>query len=279
MDKYKILLAAVFLSALMVGAFFLGKNVGVRGKADTQDRSFDLVPEAAVNDEALLAIVIDDAGYSRENFNKIEELGVPLTLAVLPGLQYSGEVCELARANKLDIILHLPMEPKAETWAREKNTVLSGMDSKEVDAILTEALLSVQGATGVSNHMGSRATGDEKAIKSLMSSLGRRGLFFLDSVTTSSSVCEKVAKLYNVTYLSRDVFLDNETDDVYIAGKIMESADIALAKGEAIAIGHDREMTIKAIKESLPELKKKGIRLVVLGEIMVDATGFGLEEN
>ena len=276
MGKYKVLIAALFLFSFMIAAFFLGKSVGSK-MTGSPVLPLDVEPKAVVSREVLLAVVLDDVGYSGKNFGGIRELDVPLTLAVLPNLKYSRQACEFARENGLDVILHLPMEPEAETWAREKDTVISGMSPEEVEEILCSSLKSVPGAVGVSNHMGSRATGDKEAVMSLMMSLKKRGLFFLDSKTTAFSVCEKEADYYGVPYLKRDVFLDNKTDTAYVLGKMTEAGDVALKKGAAIAIGHDRENTVKAIKAILPELKKKGIRFATLGEIKRKAGVFGRE--
>jgi uncharacterized protein len=262
--KYRLLPLAVFLSAVMAAGFFLGKSAGMKDLVTAERKESEASPGIIPSDTALLALVIDDLGYTRKNFKGLEKLGVPLTLAVLPGLRFSDSACELARLNGLEVILHLPMEPRAETWAREKNTVMAGMESEEVEAILNEALGSVKGASGVSNHMGSRATGDRKAVTALMDSLKKRGLFFLDSASTSDSVCDEVAAHYGVPYFKRDVFLDNDVEYDYIIGKIREAGNIALARGRAIAIGHDKETTIKAIEGALPWLEEKGIRLCTL---------------
>ena len=256
--------------ALAAASFYFGRYVGGRS-SEKPDRIFvDTAEKAPDPEKPALAIVIDDVGYSMKNFEAIKGTGMPLTLAVLPGHRYSAEACEFAVSNGLDVILHLPMEPLSKNWAREEHTLMSGMGADETEDILAASLLSTPGVSGVSNHMGSKATADEKTVRVLMRSLKKRNLFFLDSLTTSHSICERAADHYSVPYLRRDVFIDNDPERAYISGQLMKSGEMALKKGRAIAIGHDRENTIAALKEVAPELKKKGIRFVTLKEMVSD---------
>ncbi len=47
-----------------------------------------------------------------------------------------------------------------------------------------------------------------------------------------------------------------------------QAANIALKNGSAIAIGHARINTAKAIKELIPELENQGIELIFASEIL-----------
>ncbi len=287
--KYLIQFFAGGLLALIVLAFFVGRNVSFEKtqpvigqkpvdvkkdavkKAERIEKEVD-VPRAvpAVPEEkketyrALMAVVIDDAGYTRSNFEEMRSLKEPITLAILPGLEHSSEAAVFARDNGMGIVLHLPMEPEAKTWAREKNTLMAGMGEDDADFILDVALKTVPYARGVSNHMGSRATGDRTASAALMKALKKRGLFFLDSLTTAGSVCREEASLKGVKYYRRDIFLDNQSEIPYIVSKINEAADIAIKKGKAVAIGHDRKNTIAALKAALPGLKSRGVKITAI---------------
>jgi uncharacterized protein len=265
--KKTFIFAAIFL-AVFAAAFLLGMNIGGR-KISVTDSGPGFVRSVSIKDFPMLALVIDDVGYSGKNFEAIKELGIPVTLAVLPGLIYSERACEMAGENRLGLILHLPMEPKTGKWAREESTVMAGMSGDDVEAILDTALGSVVTASGVSNHMGSKATEDEKAVGSLMKALKKRDLFFLDSFTTPFSVCARVAGAHGVRYLKRDIFIDNIAQESSIREMLNEAGNAAIRRGWAIAIGHDREKTIEAIKREIPALLAKGIRFVTLEKIAV----------
>ena len=43
---------------------------------------------------------------------------------------------------------------------------------------------------------------------------------------------------------------------------------IAKAKGSAIAIGHDKKLTLEVIKESIPDIERQSIKIVPLKKLM-----------
>ena len=59
---------------------------------------------------------------------------------------------------------------------------------------------------GVNNHMGSLGTTNVELMKIVLGELKTRGLFFLDSQTTTDSVAYEVAVQLGVPALKRDVF-------------------------------------------------------------------------
>ncbi|MBF0217064.1 MAG: divergent polysaccharide deacetylase family protein [Candidatus Omnitrophica bacterium] len=215
-----------------------------------------------------LAVVLDDFGYNTTNLGVLSELGFPVTFAVLPDLPATVEACKRAAANGDEVILHMPMEPLSYSAALEKGTIMAGMESSKVRSLLAGALSSVYNAKGVSNHQGSKATSDKHVMKSVMVFLKEKGLFFLDSFTASGSVCPEIARQTGISFTQRDVFVDNEMDRASIMGKFREAADIAMRKGSAVAIGHDRSLTVRTLKEIGPELKAKGVKFVRLSELV-----------
>jgi len=191
-----------------------------------------------------------------------------VTLAVLPNTPYAGKVCELAERDGLEVILHLPMEPRVETAHLEKDTVMTGMDDARVKAIMENAFRSVYAAKGVSNHMGSKATGDMGLMSAVLGGIGERGMFFLDSVTTDGSVCAPAAESEGVPFLRRDIFIDNEPDAGKIKAQLEKLEHIARDKGFAIGIGHDRTLTISVLAEEIPGMRERGIDFVRLSDLL-----------
>ena len=116
--------------------------------------------------------------------------------------------------------------------------------------------------------MGSKFTEDRRAMSDIMKVLAEHDLFFLDSKTTAKSVGQEVAKTYGVDYATRHVFLDNNNDKAYILGQLRATEKIAKKNGYAVAIGHPKSQTYVALKEWLPTLEEKGIKLVPMSEIV-----------
>ncbi|MDP3789977.1 MAG: divergent polysaccharide deacetylase family protein [Candidatus Omnitrophota bacterium] len=217
---------------------------------------------------ARIAIVLDDFGYNMNNLDTLYGINTPLTIAVLPNLAYSTRIAEEAGTKKLEVILHLPLEPKSDKEHTESGTITTDMAPKEVRTILANALASVSGAKGVSNHMGSKATEDRDLMKVIFDDLNKRHLYFLDSLTADDSVCAEVAAKSKIRIATRSIFLDNELDDGYIEKQIRRTAELASKTGFAVGIGHDRPATVRVLAKVIPELKNDGFQFVYLSEIV-----------
>ena len=215
---------------------------------------------------AKIAIVLDDFGYNANNLDVLYGINAPLTISVLPNLPYSKRIAEEAGAKNLEIMLHLPLEPRGERKNIEKGTIMVDMPPKEVRAILTDALASVPGAKGVSNHMGSKATEDKDLMKVIFDELNRQHLYFMDNLTADDSVCIEVAAKSKIRIATRSVFLDNESDEGYIENQIRHTAEIAAKTGFAVGVGHDRPATVRVLAKVIPELKSENFQFVYLSE-------------
>ncbi len=213
-----------------------------------------------------IAIVIDDWGYHFNNIDAAKSLKQPLTCAVLPNLKNSNLVAKKLKKSGFEIILHLPMQPK-EIFKLEINTITPDMDSTQVSSILNKALLSVKYAKGVSNHMGSAITENNRIMEIILTQVKKHKLYFLDSYVTAGSVCDALAKNMGVKFAKRDVFLDNQNDPEYVKGQLIKLKNLAEKQGSAIGIGHDRKNTLIALKEMVPRLVKEGYQFVYLSEL------------
>jgi polysaccharide deacetylase 2 family uncharacterized protein YibQ len=49
--------------------------------------------------------------------------------------------------------------------------------------------------------------------------------------------------------------------------------EIAIAKGEAVGIGHDKKNTLEALNKIIPELKNKDVQFIFLSELINVNTG------
>ncbi|MDD4956713.1 MAG: divergent polysaccharide deacetylase family protein [Candidatus Omnitrophica bacterium] len=262
------IMVLVYLFSGRVGG---GKPVKVPEPTTTQPRVRADVPSSNVKEEPpapAIALVLDDLGYGEKLLQEIAALGIPVTLAVLPDLAFSSRVCDFADAEGLDTILHLPMEPFEVTSGLEKNTIMTDMSDREILDILDNDLASVKNAKGVSNHMGSRATTDEHVMDVIMGDLERRGLFFLDSYTSASSVVEASARRMGVPAIKRGLFIDNQLDREYIKGQMAKLAELSRKNGYAVGIGHYRQATVEALKEVVPEILGSDVVFVRLPELI-----------
>ena len=273
-DKFKILIfilaglvvfQAVSISVLWVKNVRLKKALAVKPARVALHRKI-LLPSARITGK--VAIVLDDWGYNKKNVSALFSLGQPVTIAVLPNLPYSKTIALDAGKNNIEVILHLPLEAHDSKKRPEKDTIYTNMNENQALDRLQSALDSVPGLKGISNHQGSKATEDEKLMKLLLAQFKKRNLYFLDSLVTNNSVCQSLAAGIGIKYAERSVFLDNENDIEYIKGQLRELIETAKQGKSAVGIGHDRLLTLKAIKEMFPEFRREGVRLVYLSEVV-----------
>lgn len=215
-----------------------------------------------------VAIVMDDFGY---NMNDLEELFAAkssITFSILPNLPYSRRLAELAGSKGYEVILHLPLEANDKSAPREAGTIKTGMDEKEVIAILEKNIENITGLRGVSNHQGSKATENKALMTIILKDLKKRNLFFFDSLVTQKSICRDVAAALGVPYAKRDMFLDNANSADYIEKQALALRKFAFKNGRAIAICHDRKNTIAVLSKMMPELAADGIVFVRLSDMV-----------
>lgn len=213
-----------------------------------------------------LAIVIDDAGRDLDSQHIYEQMGIPLTLAVMPDQIHTRDAALSWRAHGLPVILHQPME-SVSGIGMEPKVILTSMSDTDIRQMLRDSLSQLPEAIGINNHQGSKATIDARTMDIVMNELHHRGLFFFDSHTNSTTAADKAAKTYGVPYVRNDLFVDNSASVSDICAMIQEGADRAKKKGTYIIIGHCRPHTAEAFRQMVPKLKAQGIEFVYLSSL------------
>ncbi|MBS9432281.1 divergent polysaccharide deacetylase family protein [Photorhabdus hainanensis] len=202
---------------------------------------------------ARLAIVIDDFGYRPHNENKILQMPVAVSIAILPDSPHGREMAEKAYKQGREILIHLPMAPLSKQLL-EPDTLQPTMSSEEIDRIIQRAIQKVPYAVGINNHMGSAMTSSLPGMQKVMRSLSRYNLYFLDSVTIGNSQATKAAQGTPVRVIRRNVFLDDVQSEAETRHQLNRAISIARKNGSAIAIGHPHSTTIRALQQMLPTL-------------------------
>lgn len=224
-----------------------------------------------------LAIVIDDWGYDWAAADDMLALPEPITVAVIPFLPRSISHAIRAKERGHEVILHLPMEPLDPSLDPHHLTIGSALGDAEVAERVEKAIGAVPGIVGVNNHMGSKGTADPRVVRTVLEVVKRHGLFFVDSRTSNRSVVPAMAKAVGIPFGVNSTFLDNRDDVAYVKQQLELAAKRAKERGAAIAIGHVRKATARAIRELLPALEKQGIRLVRLSQVIDGLVGVSNE--
>ena len=215
-----------------------------------------------------IVLIIDDIGVDHRHSDEAVALPGPLTLSFLPYAKHLDKQAKNGRDHGHELMIHMPMEPLDPDLDTGPMLLHEGMTPEEFETTLNKALSAFDGYVGLNNHMGSRLTRDRGAMEHLMDILRKRGLLFVDSRTTSNSVAANVAATYGLPHISRDVFLDDDPAPEKIRQSLAHLELVARKRGYAVAIGHPRPHTIKALKEWLPTLKDKKLALVPVSAVV-----------
>jgi polysaccharide deacetylase 2 family uncharacterized protein YibQ len=216
-----------------------------------------------------VAIVIDDLGYDGKLARKFLKIEGPLSFSVLPHGTFSKSIARRIYDAGQELLLHLPMEP---TGYPEVNpgvgALMVEMTDVEIVQTLKENLDAFPYVKGVNNHMGSKFCQNERKLRPVMLELNTRGLFFLDSRTTSKTKAYTVAQEFHVPSAERNVFLDNIQNPRAIRAQLNRLIELARLRGGAIGIAHPHEVTLEVLRQEIPKLSKKGVELVPVSQLV-----------
>src|SRR4030065_1229961 len=206
-----------------------------------------------------IAIVIDDLGNNKEAFNNRLKMKISFSFSVLPHQEYTRYISREAKKKRHDLLLHLPMEPENSENIYGEGFILSSMTPNEMLKEFENDLKSVPGAIGVNNHMGSFLTQDKKAMAIILGEIKRKGLFFVDSRTSSKTVAYDVAKKLGLKSAERNVFLDDIEDEEEVIKQIELFINTAKMNGRA-KVYHFSEISHHFFRYNLSWYKNRDAR-------------------
>jgi polysaccharide deacetylase 2 family uncharacterized protein YibQ len=216
-----------------------------------------LLPQLPGDQPPLVALIIDDIGYDRRIADQFMEMDVPLTFSMLPYAPFGRQIIEQARAQGLEIMLHLPMEPNEYPAVKPgPGALLSEMSPDELIDQLRANLDQIKGLKGVNNHMGSRISASPERMRQIFSILKKQDLYYIDSRTTAQTVARPSAQLLQLPFAERDIFIDHLDDPAFIRAQLDRLIRRAKQQGYAVGIAHPHANTYKVIKEFLPRLQE-----------------------
>lgn len=235
------------------------KNYASKNQSSAAPQDFGFPPASK---DAVLCVVFDDGGQNVAQLKRCIALPFPVTVAVLPRLAHSKECAALVRQSGNEVILHQPMQAINLGVNPGEGAILPQMSGGEIAATLSQNIAELAPISGINNHEGSLITEDEVKVGFVLETVHQKGIYFLDSRTSSATKIPSVAMEMGFSYFQRDIFLDNEKSRENILSELRRGAEIANRQGFAIMIGHvwSAEILPSVLEEVYPELKKKGYR-------------------
>ena len=217
-----------------------------------------------------VALIMDDMGNSLETLGELIALGRHVTVSVLPYSTHAADTARIAHENGLEVLLHLPLESfnNHDIMANTEGMILAGMTEPDIVRSFESSYARVPFAAGTNNHMGSRFTADRDLMQVLLRPLKDKGLFFVDSRTTSKTVALDEARKMGVPATQRDVFLDADEDRGRIRGRLIELFQKARKKGRAVGICHPFPETLAVLKSTFHLIDSYGLEAVPVSRLV-----------
>lgn len=195
-----------------------------------------------------LVIIIDDV-VSKSQKDKILNIGYPINMAFLPPNGAQKESATIAQNLPFHMI-HFPMQASKNFKNIESDTLNISDSYEKIEARVKQLRALYPNAIYTNNHTGSVFTENYEAMDKLFRALKKYNFIFVDSKTTPNSVAKELSIKYQMPYIVRDTFLDNDRSFTAIQNQLKDAIRVAKKQGFAIAIGHPYEVTFKVLKES-----------------------------
>jgi uncharacterized protein len=216
---------------------------------------------------ARIAIVVDDAGGPAGFLADYLALAMPVSISVIPSTAHATDVAERTHAAGREVLLHLPLANRV--GQGDGVTRLNGTETADVvDQFVQAAVDRVPYAAGANNHEGPYGSAQPGMMRELLASLLRRGLFFMDSVTSQRSVGYAVEAELGMPPRVNNQFLDHDETDENSRAALIHLALLASSSGTAIGICHvQHEFALHALQAIGAQLQAKGYTFTVLSQV------------
>ena len=196
-----------------------------------------------------IAIVIDDVTTQAQK-DKILSMGYKINMAFLPPTSGHPNSAKIAQSLSFHMI-HFPMQASSAFKGEEVNTLKVTDSYETIERRVKQLRDWYPNAIYTNNHTGSVFTENDEAMDKLFRALKRHNFIFVDSRTSNKSV----AKKYDMPYIVRNTFIDNDLKYNQIQNQLKDAIEIAKKNGYSIAIGHPHNITLEVLKNSKHLLK------------------------
>jgi len=257
MDRRSFLLKS---ASLLAGSLF-GLNTFSRAFAFEQYENHNVLRPS-------IALIIDDIGYSFTRCRQFLELDVPITYSILPRLPKSHRLAMEIHSAGHEIMLHQPMEPHSRSIDPGPGALHVGDRSERIVKTMEYNISEMFLASGVNNHMGSRFTECCSGMNEALGVVKERGLFFIDSLTSSRSQAYSVARELGMVTARRNVCVDYGGDESTVLSQLRRLQTQAMRDGHAVGIGHPFPATARAVKHFLRHVKHDNVSMVHVSNVL-----------
>lgn len=215
----------------------------------------------AAESDKKMVIIIDDFGNGMKGTDEMLSMPIKLNVAIMPFLPTTKKDAELAHQRGMDVLVHMPMEPRKgrKEWLGP-GAITTDLSDEEIRKRVHAAIDEVPYAVAMNNHMGSKVTSDRRIMSIVLDVCKERGLFFVDSRTDINSVVPELAAEKGLPPVINDIFLDNQHTIAAVTRQMRQAEDKLQQQDTCVTIGHVGvfgQITAGVIRDAIPRLTGK----------------------
>jgi polysaccharide deacetylase 2 family uncharacterized protein YibQ len=209
------------------------------------------------NGRPKVALVIGGLGLNaRATQTAIETLPPQITLAFSPYAEGLQGWIDMARAHGHEVLLETPMEPlDYPDDDPGPYTLMADAPPPETAKKLEWVLSRASGYYALTNYLGSRFLGDEKAYKGFMGALRGRGLGFIDDGLAGRRAGGGAPRA------SAERVVDDQLTQAGIDHQLLELEANALEHGQALGAGFAYPVTLDKVAHWAQSVEQRGYQL------------------
>lgn len=216
------------------------------------------------SDAPKIALLLGGMGLNRMLTQKaIKELPADVTLAFAPyGDDLQAQV-DKARQEGHEVFLQVPLEPIGfpANNPGPKTLVGDAQDTENLDALRWH-MSRFTGYAGLVNYQGSRFLSMPGPLRSMLTEIRARGLYFLEDGSMALSSTEAAAQAAKAKVQRAKVVIDADPSPEAIISALTRLEEQATGTGFAIGTGSGLEVTIDTVRDWAKAAAERGIVLV-----------------
>jgi len=223
-----------------------------------------------MSNTAKMAILIENFGFEA-NATTAEYLSFPepLTVALLPAGKLAAWTAQIADEYKKEVVLLLPMEPLPQQYEKYKESmVMIHYSDENIRGIIAHATAAIPNFSGVCNFHGGKVMEDSRAMGIILSEVGKRKKYFVYTDVSKKSVAAQSAKSMKIQSAPIQGTIDASMTVEQAREKLRRYSITAEKTGKTLIKAQPSPAFIKALNEEAEALRKNGIKLVYVSELV-----------
>jgi polysaccharide deacetylase 2 family uncharacterized protein YibQ len=219
---------------------------------------------------AKMAILIEEFAFeTNETSVGILSFPEPLTFAVVGTKKLSTLTAQIATENHKEIVVLLPMEPLPRNFAQYNNALIQvHFRDDKIKMLINEAADAIPYFAGFCNFYGTRVLEDSHVMHTVLTEIKKRNGYFIITPDVRKSIAESIANSLDVPFKQIDYTINTNDKPETIQDSLRICAIMAQNTGNVLVKGKATASFITALKNTLPQLRQNGIRLVYVSEIL-----------